>query len=117
MREREIMEALFRLGSGTVAEIRDALPDDASYSTVRKMLSLLEEKGRVRHREDGLRYVYEPALRPEAARRSALKHLLNTFFGGSESELLLALTRGMRLTAAERERIDKLIRRAEEEDT
>ncbi len=90
-RERQIMDSLFRLGQGTAAEIRAGLPDPPSYSAVRAHLRTLEEKGLVRHEARDLRYVYRPALRPEQARRGALRHLMETFFGGSPTRVIAAL--------------------------
>src|SRR6516225_9440604 len=82
-RERQIVEVLYRLGNATVAEVLASLPDPPSYSAVRAMLGLLEEKGYVRHKREGMRYVYAPAIAPVKARQSALRQLVSTFFGGS----------------------------------
>lgn len=90
-RERQIVEALHRLGTGSVAEVRDALPDPPSYSAVRTMLGLLEDKGYVGHTEDGRRYVYHPVVPREKVSRSALSHLVRTFFGGSRERAMVAL--------------------------
>jgi predicted transcriptional regulator len=90
-RERQIMDALYRRGSATVTEVRDDLPDPPSYSAVRALLRILEEKGHLAHREDGPRYVYEPTLPLEQARRSAARHLLETFFGDSVEGAVAAL--------------------------
>ena len=90
-RERQIMDVLFRLGSAGVAEVRGALAAPPTYSAVRGMLGLLEQKGFVTHRRDGIRYVYSPTLRPDAAKRRALKHLVSTFFDGSPERVVSAL--------------------------
>ncbi len=90
-RERQIMQALYRLGKGTVAEVLEALPDPPSYSAVRALLRILEEKGYLRHSQDGARYVYEPRVPKTKARRSALTNILHNFFKGSREELLAAL--------------------------
>src|SRR5438045_1404642 len=90
-RERQIVDAVYRLGKAGVAEIRAALPDPPSYSAVRAMLNLLEKKGHVRHERDGLRYVYSPVVTQKKARRSALRHIVATFFGGSPVAAAAAL--------------------------
>src|SRR5436853_3961517 len=82
-RERQIMDVLYRRGEATAAEVRDDLPAPPSYSTVRALLRILETKGHVRHRLDGPRYVFEPTSSRAAERRSALAHLVKTFFDGS----------------------------------
>jgi predicted transcriptional regulator len=90
-RERQIMDALYRLGRATAGEILDTMPGAPSYSTVRTQLRVLEEKGHVRHDEEGLRYVYSPTIPRHAARRRALQHLVDTFFDGSHANLAAAL--------------------------
>jgi len=93
-REREIMHVLFSLGNRAAAEeIRNGLTDPPSSSAVRAMLTRLEAKGHLRHREEGLRYVYTPTTSPSTARRQALKDHLRTFFGGSRGEMAIALLR------------------------
>ena len=110
-RERQIMDILFRLGRATAAEVMEELPGNTSYSTVRTQLRVLEEKGHVRHEEEGLRYVYVAAVPRRAARKSALKHLVETFFDGSAEKTVAALLggEGSRLTDEELERIAHLI--------
>src|SRR5213082_2996574 len=93
-RERQIMDILFRRGRATAAEVMEELPGDPSYSTVRTQLRVLEEKGHVRHEEDGLRYMYFPRVPREVARRSALQHLVETFFDGSTEKAVAALLGG-----------------------
>src|SRR6185436_2906713 len=90
-RERQIMDALYQAGQATAQEIRAAIPDAPSYSAVRTMLRILEEKGHVRHNLDGTRYVYIPTVTRDKAKRSALKHVVNTFFDGSASQVMAAL--------------------------
>ena len=93
-REREIMHVLFSLGNRASAEeIRNGLSDPPSSSAVRAMLTRLEAKGYLRHREEGLRYVYSPTTAPESARRRALQDHLRTFFGGSRGQMAIALLR------------------------
>lgn len=90
-RERQIMDVVHRIGRVTAAEIRDELPDPPSYSAVRGMLRLLEEKGYVRHEWDGPRYVYLPTADPERVRKSAVRHLLRTFFSNSMESAVAAM--------------------------
>jgi BlaI family transcriptional regulator, penicillinase repressor len=110
-RERQILDVLFARGRATAAEIQAALPDAPSYSAVRALLRILEDKGHVRHERDGLRYVYLPTLAREKARRSALGHLLKTFFDGSTEQAIAALIDGStsRLSEAELERLARMI--------
>jgi CRISPR-associated Cas5-like protein len=90
-REREILEALFARPDTSVAEVRDSLENPPTYSAVRGMLALLEQKGYVRHRRDGLRYLYSPTISRSSAQSTALKKLLETFFGGSPTKAVAAL--------------------------
>ena len=90
-RERQIMDALYQAGRATAADIRAAIPDAPSYSAVRTMLRILEEKGYVRHELDGPRYVYLPTVARDKVKRSALRHLINTFFDGSAAQAMAAL--------------------------
>jgi predicted transcriptional regulator len=90
-RERQIMDVLHRVQRVTVATVREELPAPPSYSTVRALLRILEEKGHVRHVADGPRYVYEPVAPRSVERRSALRHLVRTFFDGSTEDAVLAL--------------------------
>jgi predicted transcriptional regulator len=85
------MDILYRDGKATVAEVRARLPDPPSYSAVRAMLRILEEKGHVRHAYDAARFVFSPTVKRETAKRSALRHLVNTFFDGSASQVMAAL--------------------------
>src|SRR5215468_6292381 len=116
-RERQIIDILYRRGRATAAEVMADLPGDPSYSTVRTQLRVLEEKGHVRHEDDGQRYVYNPALPRGPVRRSALKHLVETFFDGSVEQAVAALLGGdaARLSEDELERIAELIAKARKE--
>jgi predicted transcriptional regulator len=118
-RERQIMDILYRRGRATVGEVMTDLSGTPSYSTVRTQLRVLEEKGHVRHEEQGLRYVYEPAVPRGEARKSALRHLVDTFFDGSAEQTMAALLGGerKRLSDAELRRIADLIARARKEGT
>src|SRR5512133_2485136 len=90
-REREIMDVLHRCGRATAREVMQRIPDPPSYSAVRALLRLLEERGHVKHAQDGQRYVYAPAAAPSSAKKSALAHVVRTFFGGSVEEAVIAL--------------------------
>jgi predicted transcriptional regulator len=116
-RERQIVEVLYRLGKASVAEVLAELPDPPSYSAVRGMLTLLEDKGYVRHKRNGMRYIYTPAVAPARARQSALRQLVSTFFEGSPMAAALALLEmsGEGLSAEERNQLSALIARREEE--
>jgi predicted transcriptional regulator len=116
-RERQIIDILYRRGRATASEVMEDLPGDPSYSTVRTQLRVLEAKGHVRHEEEGLRYVYTPAVPRRSARRSALRHLTDTFFDGSVEKVVSALlgAEGTRLTDAELTRIEELVSKAKKE--
>ena len=92
-REREIMDVLFGLGESAAEDIRARLTDPPSYSALRAMLARLEAKGHIKHREEGLRYVYAPTITRTAARKSALQQYVRTFFGGSLGEMVTSLLR------------------------
>lgn len=113
-RERQILDVLFRRKEATAADIQAALPDAPSYSAIRGLLRILEDKGHVRHREDGPRYVYMPVVAPETARRHALQHVLDTFFDGSAAGAMAALLGGDAGAISEEElkRIEALIETA-----
>jgi predicted transcriptional regulator len=116
-RERQIMDILFRRGRATAAEVMEELPGEPSYSTVRTQLRVLEEKGHVRHEEEGLRYVYVPVVARHTARKSALRHLVETFFDGSAEKAVAALLggEGSRLSEDELNRIADLVAKARKE--
>jgi len=90
-RERQIMDILFRQGQGTVSDVLAVMDDPPSYSAVRAMLRILEEKGHIRHEQDGPRYIYKPVVARERAKKSAMRHLLHTFFDGSHEQAVAAL--------------------------
>jgi predicted transcriptional regulator len=108
-RERQIMNVLYRLGRASVADVLGALPDPPSYSSVRAMLRYLEEKGHVRHEEDGPRYVYLPTAAKTEVRKSAMGHVVRTFFDGSVSSAVATLIEGSPLSQEEYERLSKLL--------
>jgi predicted transcriptional regulator len=116
-RERQIMDRLYRLGRATANEILDGLSGHPSSSTVRTQLRVLESKGFIRHEEEGLRYVYMPTVPRHAARRSALKHLVDTFFDGSNAKVVAALLGGDcgRVTDEDLDRIAALVSGAKNE--
>ena len=90
-RERQIMEIVYRLGEASVADVAQRMPDNPGYGSVRVTLSILEDKGHVKHRQDGRRYIYLPTLSRERAKQVAVKNLLKTFFAGSPSKAILAM--------------------------
>lgn len=114
-RERQIVEALYKLGEGSVAQVRAALPDPPSYSAVRAMLNMLAEKQIVTFRQDGKRYVYRPTKPKDKVRRSALRNLVQTFFAGQPADAVAALLEGSagKLPAEQLERLKQLISEAE----
>ena len=116
-RERQIMDVLYRLGRATAGDVRLNLDGSPSDSTVRTQLRVLEAKGHVRHEEEGLRFVFMPTVPRVSARRSALKHLVDTFFDGSSANAVAALLGGeaARVSDEELERIAELVRSAMEE--
>ena len=116
-REREVMDVLHRLGEATVAEVMEEIPDPPTYSAVRSVVRILENKGHISHREDGPRYVYAPAVKREKARRAALDQLVDTFFEGSSEQALVALLRRSDLSMSESqiERLAKAVRKASAE--
>ena len=113
-RERQILDVLYRLGRATVADIQSAMPNAPSYSAVRTFLRILEAKGHVRHEQDGTRYVYMPRVERDRAKRSALRHLLHTFFEGSATNAIAALIDedSDRLSADDWRRLAEMIERA-----
>lgn len=113
-RERQIMDVLYRLGRATAAEIMDAVPGAPGYSTIRTQLRVLETKGHVKHEEQGLRYIYMPTVPRHSARKSALKHLVDTFFDGSSAKAVAALLGGeaARVSDDDLERIAQMVKAA-----
>jgi BlaI family penicillinase repressor len=116
-RERQIMDILYQRGKASASEVRQAMPDAPGYSAVRAMLRVLEEKGHVKHLEEGLKYVYVPVVAREKAKRSAVKHVLDTFFSGSPEQIVAALldVSSERLTHEELDRMADLIEKAKRE--
>jgi predicted transcriptional regulator len=116
-RERQIMDVLYKLERATVGQVLAKLVDKPSYSTVRAQLRVLEEKGHVHHEEHGLRYVYIPAVPRDVARRSALRHLVETFFEGSTESAVSALLGGeiSRISSEELDRLSRLIAKSRKE--
>jgi predicted transcriptional regulator len=110
-RERQIMDVIYRLGRATAAEVREHLPDAPGYSAVRALLRVLEEKGQLRHQQDGPRYVFLPTVSRERARRSALRQLLATFYDDSPEQVVATLldVSAARLSDAEFDRLAELI--------
>lgn len=113
-RERQIMDILYAQARATAAEVQSSLPDPPSYSAVRAMLRILEDKGHVRHEQDGPRYVYRPTVPRDNAKRSALRHLLQTFFDGSREQAISALLddSSSNLSDTELDRLAQLIDKA-----
>jgi predicted transcriptional regulator len=112
-REREIMDVIYRLGRANAAEIHAQLPEAPTYTTVRGLLRILEQKGHVRHEQDGQRYVYVPSTPREDAGASLLTHVVRTFFDGSPSKAMAALLgTGDARSEAELERLEQLIEQA-----
>lgn len=116
-RERQIMDILYQHGKASASDVREAMPDAPGYSAVRAMLRVLEEKGHVKHVEEGLKYVYVPVVAREKAKRSAVKHVLDTFFSGSPEQIVAALldVSSERLTHEELDRMADLIEKAKRE--
>jgi BlaI family transcriptional regulator, penicillinase repressor len=116
-RERQIMDFLFRVGKATAAEVMDGIPEAPSYSAVRALLRILEQKGHIRHEEEGRAYVFMPLVRRDAARQTALTHLLKTFFDNSAEQAVAALLaiKGEKMSAAELDRMSRMIEHAKKE--
>jgi BlaI family transcriptional regulator, penicillinase repressor len=115
-REKQIMDVIFQMGEATAAEILERLPDPPSYSAVRALLTILEEKGHLNHRRDGTHYVYVPTLSAEKAKKSALSHLLKTFFGGSAPQVVATLLSTNNLSKEELDELEQLIEQARKEE-
>ena len=116
-RERQIMDVLYRQGKASAAEVRELMSDAPSYSAVRAMLRVLEEKGHIRHQAEGLKYVYLPTVARDKAKRTAVKHVMETFFNGSPEQIVAALldVASTRLTREELDRMSQLIEYAKKE--
>ncbi|MDX1395617.1 MAG: BlaI/MecI/CopY family transcriptional regulator [Gemmatimonadota bacterium] len=118
-RERQIMDVLFRRGPASVAEVQEDLPDAPGYSAVRAHLRILEEKGHITHTQEGPRYVYRPAIAKDKAKRSALRHLVDTFFNGSAEQAMAALLDddASNLSEQELQRLSRMIERARDAES
>src|ERR1700757_1830006 len=116
-RERQIMDILYQRGKASANDVREAMPDPPSYSAVRAMLRVLEEKGHIKHQAEGLKYVYLPTVARDKAKRSAVKHLVDTFFSDSPEQVVAALldVSSTRLTREELDRMTEMIERAKKE--
>jgi BlaI family penicillinase repressor len=116
-RERQIMEILYRRGKGSASDVREAMPDAPTYSTVRALLRVLEGKGHVEHQNEGLKYVYLPLVKRDKAKRSAVKHLVDTFFRDAPEQVVAALldVSSKRLTNEELDRMAAMIEKAKKE--
>jgi BlaI family transcriptional regulator, penicillinase repressor len=116
-RERQIMDILYQRGKASASDVREAMPDAPSYSAVRAMLRILEEKGHLKHQAEGLKYVYVPTVARDKAKRSAVKHLLDTFFKESPEQVVAALldVSSTRLTREELDRMSEMIEKAKRE--
>jgi len=112
-RERQIMEVIYRLGRASVTEVRNEIPDAPTYSAVRGMLRLLEEKGHLTHVQDGIRHVYSPTVARKDMRETAIRHVLRTFFAGSISAAMATLLETEK-EAASNEELDSLARMIEQ---
>jgi BlaI family transcriptional regulator, penicillinase repressor len=118
-RERQIMDIVYQLGRATAADLIKALPGEPSDSTVRTQLRVLEAKGHVRHEDEGGKYVYFPVVPRRVVRKSALKHVMDTFFDGSAEKVVAALlgADGGRLSEAELDRIAEIVAKAKSEES
>ena len=116
-RERQIMDVLYQMAEATAAEVQERMPEAPSYSAVRAMLRILEEKGHVRHHEDGPRYVYRPVVARDTAQKSAVSHMLRTFFNGSVEAAMTALldATDRKLSRDEVKRLSSLIEQQRQE--
>jgi BlaI family transcriptional regulator, penicillinase repressor len=116
-RERQIMDFLFQRGKASVGEVMEGIAEPPSYSAVRATLRTLGQKGRVTHQEEGRAYIYRPTVRRDTARRSALTHILKTFFDNSAEQAVAALLelKGPKLSEAELERVARLVDHAKRE--
>jgi BlaI family transcriptional regulator, penicillinase repressor len=115
-RERQIMDIVYARGQATAAEVTAALPDPPSYSAVRALLRILEQKGHLRHQQDGPRYVFLPTVSRDRARRSALRNIVKTFFDGSTAQAAAALIDQGQLSDAEFDRLSEAIEKARREN-
>lgn len=115
-RERQILDVLYHLGRATANDVLERLPDPPTYTTIRGLLRVLESKGHVRHEEEAGRYVYFPTQSKQRAAKSALGHVIDTFFDGSPSRAMAALLGGERVSADEIERLEELVAQARKKE-
>jgi BlaI family transcriptional regulator, penicillinase repressor len=115
-RERQIMDILYQRGKSSASEVRETMPDAPSYSAVRAMLRVLEDKGHIKHKSEGLRYVYLPIVTRDKAKRSAVRHLLDTFFSDAPAEVVAALldVSSTKMTREELDRMAEMIENAKQ---
>src|SRR3954453_14378614 len=111
------MDILYQRGKASASDVREGIPDAPGYSAVRAMLRVLEEKGHVRHQAEGLKYVYVPTVARDKAKRSAVKHVMETFFNGSAEQIVAALldVASTQLTRGELDRMSEMIEKAKKE--
>ncbi len=116
-RERQIMDIIYQHGEASVAEVLENMPDPPSYSAVRAMVRILEEKGHLKHRVDGTKFIFKPTLPTENAKRSVLSHLVQTYFDGSVEQVVAALldSSSTELSGLELDRLSQLIQEARKE--
>jgi len=116
-RERQIMDILYQRGKASASDVRQTMEAAPGYSAVRAMLRVLEEKGHVKHQAEGLKYVYVPVVARDKAKRSAVKHVMETFFNGSAEQIVAALldVSATRLTREELDRMSEMIEQAKKE--
>ena len=115
-RENQIMDLIYQLGEATATDIMARLPDPPSNSAVRTLLGILEEKGQLTHRREGARFIYQPMIPADSARRSALARMVETFFGGSAPRMVAALLSTADLSESELNELEQLIRHAKGDD-
>lgn len=115
-RETQIMDVIFQMGEATAADILQRLPDPPSYSAVRALLAILEDKGHLTHRREGTRFIYLATLPAEKAKQSALAHLLKTFFGGSAPQVVATLLSTQDLSKDELDELARLIEQAKKDE-
>src|SRR3954468_2620069 len=116
-RERQILDAIYRLGEASVADVLADLPDPPSYSAVRTMIRMLEKKGLLKHRQEGIKYVYRPSQPRDSAAQSALSHVMETFFGGSATDAVAAILDGSaaKMSDDDLRRLERIIDQARRE--
>jgi BlaI family transcriptional regulator, penicillinase repressor len=115
-RETQIMDVIFQMGEATAADILERLPEPPSYSAVRALLTILEEKGHLTHRRDGARYIYVPTLSADKAKKSALRHMLDTFFGGGAPQVVATLLSTTDLSKDDLDELGRLIEQAKQDE-